>query len=242
MLEKLAWFEFDPVLEVFLGNHFPGGEIDYRFNGRQSIKHLVESLGIPHTEVAWLAANGTRVAFDYLVQAGDHIFVAGIQVDPLPDRSAASFVLDSHLGSLAAYLRMLGFDARYRNDFSDPELAQIAASEGRILLTRDRRLLMRSAIIRGYWVRSKTPRQQIIEVLRRYRLFGFIQPFKRCLRCNGELKAVDKSAVLDRLEPLTKKYYDDFRICGDCGQVYWQGSHFERMSRFIERLKQAEEE
>ena len=144
------------------------------------------------------------------------------------------FVLDNHLGRLAGYLRMLGFDALYRNDYQDDELAEVSEHQDRLLLTRDRRLLMRNQVKRGYWVRSKIPRQQVSEVVGRFVLAGQVVPFRRCIRCNGLLQAVSKEEVLDRLQPLTRQYFNEFRICPDCGQIYWKGSHYERMQHLIE--------
>jgi hypothetical protein len=146
------------------------------------------------------------------------------------------FVLDNHLGRLAVYLRMLGFDALYRNDYQDEELARVSSEERRILLTRDVRLLMRNQVRHGYWVRSKIPRQQLLEIVKRYNLVEMVTPFLRCMRCNGVLMPVSKEMVLDRLEPLTRLYYDDFRICAECDQVYWRGSHYERMQIFLEQV------
>jgi uncharacterized protein with PIN domain len=204
------------------------------FKGRQSVKHLFESLGVPHPEVGAILVAGQPVDLSYIVQDGD-------QVDVYPcastdGRLPPRFVLDNHLGKLAAYLRMVGFDTLYRNDFDDEELAQISNQEERILLTRDIRLLMRRVIVFGYWIREKEPGQQLVEVLQRYDLFGDIIPFKRCLHCNGSLQPVDKGKIIHRLEPLTKIYYDEFSICPDCDQIYWKGSHFERMMAFIEQI------
>jgi uncharacterized protein with PIN domain len=131
---------------------------------------------------------------------------------------------------------MLGFDCLYQNDYQDEELARLAVEENRTLLTRDRRLLMRKTITLGYCVRDLDPQQQVRAVMRRFNLYTLIQPFRRCINCNGLLLPVSKEAVLDRLEPLTKQYIDEFRICPDCGQVYWKGSHFERMQRLIQEL------
>ncbi len=146
------------------------------------------------------------------------------------------FVLDSHLGRLAHYLRMLGFDTLYRNDFHDDELADFSAADYCILLTRDRRLLMRSRVQYGYWVRHKIPHQQIVEMLRRFELCDLATPFRRCIHCNGLLQPVSKEQVLHRLEPLTKRYFEQFRICPDCDRIYWQGSHYERMLHFIDQV------
>jgi uncharacterized protein with PIN domain len=204
------------------------------FKGRQSVKHLFEALGVPHTEVGAILVAGQPVDFSYIVQDGD-------QVDVYPCASPDGilpprFVLDNHLGKLAAYLRMVGFDTLYRNDYHDEELAQTSSQEERILLTRDIRLLMRRVIVYGYWIREKEPGQQLVELLQRYGLFGGIIPFKRCLHCNGLLQPVDKENIIHRLEPLTKIYYDEFRICPDCDQIYWKGSHYERMIVFIEQI------
>ena len=148
----------------------------------------------------------------------------------------ARFILDNHLGKLAASLRMLGFDTLYRNDYQDDELAATAAAEQRILLTRDRRLLMRKVIPRGYCVRPDDPQQQIRAVLHRYNLYRQVRPFQRCLRCNHPLQPVAKAEVFERLEPLTKLYFDEFSICPSCNQVYWEGSHYDTHAALIADL------
>ena len=152
-------------------------------------------------------------------------------------RGEPSFIADNHLGRLAAYLRMLGFDTLYRNDYQDPELAAVAHQEGRILLTRDRRLLMRREVDYGCCLRSLDSREQLGEVVRRYALAQTARPFRRCLRCNHELEVVDKAAVLERLQPLTRRYFEEFARCPGCDQVYWKGSHYERMLELIRRVK-----
>jgi len=144
--------------------------------------------------------------------------------------------LDSHLGRLAAYLRMLGFDCLYRNDYDDAELAELVQCEKRILLSRDRRLLMRKVVQYGYCLRSLEPPEQLAEVVRRFDLADKIAPLHRCLRCNHPLQPVSKETVLDRLEPLTKIHFDEFHLCPACDQVYWKGSHVERMERLIESV------
>ena len=75
-----------------------------------------------------------------------------------------------------------------------------------------------------------------IEVLQRFDLTKRIIPFHRCVRCNHPLEPVSKEAVLDRLEPLTKQYFDEFQICPACGQIYWKGSHYERMTAVIRTI------
>jgi uncharacterized protein len=234
----LARFRFFPDLNEFLPHDRRGGSFRISFEPGQSLKHLVESAGVPHTEVGRLRANRQPVELNYQVQNGDdlEIYPAG-PADGVPP-GEARFVLDTHLGRLAAYLRMLGFDAVYRNDFEDKALAALSAAEDRILLTRDRRLLMRRLVKFGYCLRSLDSRWQVVEVLRRYRLAERTVPFQRCLRCNHPLEAVSKETVIDQLELLTKQYYDEFHRCPACGQIYWKGSHYERMQNLIAELNQ----
>lgn len=232
-----AVFTFAPDLNTFLARDRRDGSFLCSFDNGQSLKHLVEAAGVPHTEVGHLAANGQTVRFDYLVQGGDRIVVSPPTPGGEPAPADPRFVLDNHLGRLAAYLRMLGFDAIYRNDFDDEALAVLSASEERILLTRDRRLLMRKMVRYGCCLRSLDSGEQVIEVLRRYNLMEKIAPFRRCLLCNHPLVPARKEAVLDRLEPLTRLYYDDFHRCPACGQVYWKGSHYEHMQAMIERIR-----
>ena len=214
------------------------------FSPRTSVKDLIEGADVPHTEVALVLVNGASVDFAHLVQDGDRISVypvfealdiAGVtQVRPAPLRDLR-FVLDVHLGRLAAYLRLAGFDVVYRNDVDDVALAKLGAG-GRVLLTRDRGLLKRRAVTRGYWLRSTVPQVQFAEVLRRFDLVGAVQPFSRCLRCNAPLESVQKADVLADLPPRTRECYDDFLRCSDCRRIYWQGGHFQALRR---RLAQA---
>ena len=202
------------------------------FHERQSVKHLAESLGVPHPEIGPVQVNGQEGTLSTITQAGDRV-----EVHPIPNGCPIEprFVLDSHLGRLAAYLRMLGFDCLYQNDYDDEELAQIAQREARILLSRDRRLLMRKAVTYGYCLRSLDSIEQLSEVMQRFDLTKRIVPFHRCLRCNHPLEPVEKEVVFDRLEPLTKLYFDEFQICPACKQIYWKGSHYEQMKKLIEQ-------
>ena len=232
-----------------LNDHLPPEnrmrDIAHGFHGPVSVKDRIESLGVPHTEVDLILVNGNPVDFSYPVQDGDRISVYPVfesfditpllRLRPAPLRETR-FVLDTHLGRLAVYLRMFGFDALYRNDSKDADLAHIEASERRILLTRDRGLLMRSSITRGYYVRATDVRRQLIEVLRRFDLLGSIRPLRRCLRCSSWLVEVSKEQVIDRLPPRIRELYDDFESCPTCARVYWRGSHFERMRLFVDSV------
>jgi hypothetical protein len=214
-----------------------------------SIKNLIESVGVPHPEIGLFLVNGAAVDFTYLVQPGDQIEVypdpVGAQhAAPLlrPPLTTTRFILDTHLGRLAGYLRMLGFDTLYRNDFDDPELARLAHDQVRILLTRDIGLLKRSLVIYGYFVRETNPERQLREVVQRFNLAHAAASFERCMRCNGLVQPVDKAQIDHLLEPRTRQYYQVFHQCRECGQIYWQGSHFARMQAVIERVMQAQQD
>jgi uncharacterized protein with PIN domain len=213
------------------------------FEARPSIKDMIESQGVPHTEVDRIVVNGKSVDFSYIVQDGDRISVYPVSESTDIRQSTRvrpkllavpRFVLDIHLGKLATSLRMLGFDTLYRNDYADEELAHISSTENRILLTRDRGVLMRSVVTYGYYVRETNPQQQVVEVLRRFGLFASVIPFQRCLRCNGLLSPVSKETIIDLLPPQIQQSVDEFHRCLECSQIYWQGSHYERMQKFIE--------
>lgn len=223
-----------------------GAHHDVPFGSPRSVKDLIESLGVPHPEVGLIVVGRRPVGFDHPVSAGDRVAVFppfrwidldGVTtVDPPP--AEPRFVLDVHLGTLARRLRLLGFDCWYRTDADDDELADVAVTQGRILLTRDRELLMRRVIVHGYCPRSDDPELQAIEVLRRYDLVGRLHPFTRCVRCNGELVEVAKTDVLDLLPPRTRVEHDEFSRCASCRQVYWPGSHRDAVDPFL-RLARA---
>lgn len=230
-----ARFRFFGALNDFLPAKQQNAEITLHFQDNQSVKHLFESCGVPHVEVARVIVNNTLVSPKYIAQDGD-IFAIHPYSLPLAKTGPARFVLDNHLGKLAAYLRLLGIDTAYRNDYQDDELAQVSSQQERILLTRDRRLLMRSIISQGYCVRSKQPRQQVHEILTRFGLLDDLAPFGRCVHCNALLEPVPKEAVLERLEPLTRLYFNEFQRCPACNQVYWKGSHYVHIQEYIEKL------
>ena len=233
---------FYEELNDFLAPELRKRAFDHDFERRTSVKDMIESFGVPHTEVEIILVNGNSVDFSCIVQDGDRISVYPvfesldvsplIRLRPAPLRTPR-FVLDTNLGRLARYLRLLGFDCLYSNDFEDATVARISSEQQRTLLTRDRSLLQRKIITHGYFVRAVRPRLQVQEVLSRFDLYRLVAPFSRCIRCNGTLQNVDKQAIEARLEPKTRKYFNTFRICTDCGQIYWQGSHHERAMRLV---------
>jgi hypothetical protein len=234
---KAGRFDFAPDLQPILKRGLRDQPVEMRFKGPQSVKHLIESLGIPHTEIGPLSASGERIGLDYIVQDGDRIEVRAV-APAADDTIEPRFVLDGHLGRLASHLRMLGLDCLYNNAYEDEELVRISVGEDRILLTRDRMLLMHKIIAQGYLLRSLDSTEQLYEVIRRYGLVKWVRPFERCMNCNHPLEPIGKELVLEKLEPLTKKYYDEFKLCPGCVKVYWKGSHYERMLELIERVSQ----
>jgi len=146
------------------------------------------------------------------------------------------FVVDVNVGRLALLLRMLGFDTVYENNLRNSRLAEIAQRENRILLTRDTTLLRRKIVMHGYLLDSQVPEEQAREVMELYGLGSQAKPLSRCLPCNGVLVPVDKEKIIDRLEPLTKKYYHTFHICPACNRIYWPGSHQQKLVASIDRI------
>ncbi len=212
------------------------------FEERRSVKDLIESRGVPHTEVDLILANGESVGFDYIVRDGDRISVyprfESLDISAVsrlgrPPLREIRFIADVHLGKLVRRLRLLGFDCLYNPKWDDAELAWRAAREQRILLTRDRGLLKRAIVQHGIYVRSDAPREQVREVVRRLDLGRAVQAFSRCTRCNGRLRPVPKASVQDRVPPRTYRFVDDYYLCEDCGKVYWKGTHWPRLQQWL---------
>ncbi|WP_204808303.1 Mut7-C ubiquitin/RNAse domain-containing protein [Mycobacterium riyadhense] len=215
------------------------------FRSHQTVKDVLEAMGIPHTEVDLILVNGDPVDFSHRPTAGDRIAAypmfeavdvgATAKLRPVPLRNPR-FAVDVNLGRLARLLRLLGFDVWWSSDADDPTLVDVSLDQQRILLTRDRGLLKRRSITHGLFVRSQDPEEQTLEVIRRLDLGQRLAPFTRCLRCNGGLAVVTKDEVFSQLQPLTRRYYREFSRCVECGQIYWAGSHHARMVSLVDRL------
>jgi uncharacterized protein with PIN domain/sulfur carrier protein ThiS len=237
-----ARLRFYAELNDFLPEARRQRAFDHPFDGRPGVKDVIESLGVPHTEVDVVLVNGVSVGFDHRVEDGDRVSVypvfEAIDVSPLAHLRAAPlretrFVLDGHLGKLARALRLLGFDAEYRRDFRDEELIARSLSGCRIILTRDRELLKVGAVTHGYWVRGTDPRQQIVEVLDRFDLRGDARPFTRCTVCNGELVPVPAAEAADEAPPRVRERCTEYQRCASCGKLYWKGTHVGRLAAFV---------
>jgi hypothetical protein len=223
-------------------------EISFSFQGRRSIKDLIESMGVPHVEVDMILVNGLSVDFNYIVADMDRISVypvfesmdiSGVtRLRPSPLRNT-KFVLDVHLRKLARTMRLLGFDVDYEDSRDDDLLADISEKENRILLTCDRQLLMRKIVTRGIIIRSRNPDRQIIEVIERLQLKSLISPFTRCIECNGLLTDVpagspEFESLKSRIPSGVFEWCTEYRICASCGRVYWSGSHYDKLKERVE--------
>lgn len=200
-------------------------------DGTPTVGHLIESLGVPLTEVGALTVGGRPVARSYRPEDGDVVDVGPMarpqRVSPGPLR----FLLDVHLGTLARRLRLLGVDTAYSNDAADDELLAQANEQGRVLLTQDRGLLRRRGLRHGAYVRGASPDEQLTDVLDRFA--PPLAPWTVCSACNGRLVAVAKTDVEQQLQPGTRRTYDAFARCADCGRVYWRGAHSRRLERIV---------
>ena len=219
--------------------------IDRVLSERTSVKDVIEACGVPHTEVDLILIEGKPAKFEVVLTQDTVVDVYG------PDSNRVTFfaehrlqvveitkfIADGHLGKLVRDLRLLGIDVIYDRDAEDRQLLKTATEKKRALLTRDRRLLMHSVLRHGYYLRSQNPLRQTVEVLRRFDLSKILAPFSRCLRCNTPLQPATKAQVIGQLEPLTKIYYERFRRCPGCGQVYWSGSHFDKLQKRIEAIQ-----
>lgn len=212
---------------------------------RTSVKDVIESCGVPHPEVDLILVDDQPVDFACILQR-DHqvdIYPVGHELTFFPENRLQAtridrFIADGHLGKLVRNLRLLGVDVAYDSAADDRQLLRAAKNDNRALLTRDRRLLMHAVVRDGYCLRSQGPLEQTIEVLRRFDLLATLAPFTRCSRCNAPLEPVEKEEIVHRLEPLTKVYYEQFRRCTGCGQIYWPGSHFEKLEARVAQLRE----
>jgi uncharacterized protein with PIN domain len=235
---------FEGDLSYFLKHAGDKGEIQRELKEPTSVKDVIESCGVPHVEVDRILVDQTPAEFKYVLRKNSSISVYPVGFSKRPEGEAGlqhqhvdRFVADGHLGKLTRNLRLLGFDVAYDQQLQDPQLLEIMQREQRALLTRDRRLLMHAIVVDGYCPRSSEPMAQTAEVVRRFHLENEVKPFTRCLHCNAPLVQVDKSTVLDQLEPLTRLYYNEFRRCNGCGKIFWRGSHFAKLESFLAALK-----
>lgn len=241
--KRTARFRFYAELNDFLPADKRQREFVYPFRGNPSVKDAVEAIGVPHPEVDLIIVDDASVGFDYRLQPGDVVAVYPVfesldispivRLRPRPLRETR-FVLDGHLGKLARYLRLLGFDCAYDRDAKDADIVRRQQTERRIILTRDRGLLKAKAVTHGYCVRSTRPEAQMAEVVERFDLSSQLNPFTRCLVCNGEVAEAGPDAAAEA-PPRVRRRQTEFYRCADCGKVYWKGTHYDRLSDLVRR-------
>lgn len=224
----------------------------YPLTRKASVKDILEALGTPHTEIYRLVINGLESDFAYIPSAGDQVeaFPGTPPVDPgKPTRLRPAplpclrFLVDVNVSKLAMLLRLIDYDAAVPpkgEKGMGADLAALAETEQRFLLTRDAALLKRNRIMHGRLLRADFPEEQLVEVMRFFGIKPPLKTFRRCLRCNVSLQPVEKSDALHLLEPKTKAYFEEFHRCPVCERVYWPGSHHEamlvRMRGILEKL------
>lgn len=240
-----ASFRFYEELNDFLAPPHRRHEFQARCARAATVKHMIEALGVPHTEVELVLVNGESSTFDRLLRDGDRVSVyprfetfditplLRVRAHPLRD---TRFIADAHLGGLAHLLRLTGFDTLYDNHYADEEIEAIAAREARIVLTRDRELLKRRTITHGCFVHALKPALQIAEVFERLDLARSARPFTLCLECNTPLRAIDKASIEDRLPEGVRERHQRFSTCDGCQRIFWEGSHWQRMRRLVDML------
>ncbi|SPJ17492.1 conserved hypothetical protein [Burkholderiales bacterium] len=240
-----ATFRFYEELNEFLSPERRGRDFACDCARAATAKHMIEALGVPHTEVELVLVNGESVGFGRLLNEGDRVAVyptfEALDITPLlrvrerPLR-AIRFVADSHLGRLAHLLRMTGFDTLYDNHYSDDEVESLAREQGRIVLTRDRELLKRRGIDHGCYVHALRSEQQLREVFKRLDLARAARPFSRCLSCNALLRPIEKARIASQLPPGVRERHQRFSICDGCARVFWEGTHWRSMRELADRL------
>ena len=244
-----ATFRFYEELNDFLPPERRKREFASACARAATTKHMIEALGVPHTEVELILVNGQSVGFDRLLEEGDRVAVFPkfemLDVTPMlrvrehPLR-VIRFVADAHMGGLAHLLRMAGFDTLYDNNFHDKEIETIVVRDGRIVLTRDRELLKRRAITHGCYVHTLKPPQQFCEIFERLDLGRSVHPFTLCLECNVPLHPIEKAEVLMRIPPSVRERFDTFSTCENCNRVFWEGSHWRRMRDLLDGCMRTE--
>jgi uncharacterized protein with PIN domain len=228
----VARFLFHGTLAAFLPRERRGIAFEYACARAATLKNAIEALGVPHTEAGSVTVNGAPATLQRQVRQGDLVEIHPWEVQR---EESPRFLADAHLGGLARFLRMLGFDTLHDHAYHDPEIVRFASEERRIVLTRDRELLKCREIERGCYVRALKAEAQLREVAARFDLAPRARPFTLCLRCNVALQPVEKRSVLHLLPETVARLQATFFHCRGCGRIYWPGSHYERMRAALGR-------
>ena len=240
-----AVFRFYEELNDFLPEAFRKRDFPVEIDRARSVKDAIESVGVPHPEVDLILVDGVSVGFDHLLRGGERVSVYPmfealdimpvLRLRPMPLRDPR-FAADVHLGKLARHLRMAGFDTLWAKSWDDDEIVRIAALDRRTILTRDKGMLRRKEVDRGYFVRATASEAQLREVVHALQLESLLAPFTRCRECNAPLEDVQRDAIVERIPARVRDLYRRFKRCPGCERIYWEGSHFQRMKGVLDRL------
>jgi uncharacterized protein with PIN domain len=239
-IKKYLLFRFYAELNDFLPAHRKQKAFEECFKTPLTVGETLVSLGIPFSEVDLILVNGVSVEMNHKLSEHDRISVypkfERLDISGNTKLRNSKFILDCHLGKLARYLRMLGFDCLYKNHMDDDVIIEIARRDGRIILTRDTLLLKSPRLIHAYYVRAIEKHAQLCEVVEKFDLYSQFKSFTRCMTCNHPLQTVHKEDILDKIDEDTANVFQDFYLCPHCDKVFWKGSHFKRMEEFVRGL------
>ena len=241
-----CYFRFYEELNDFLPICKKKERFTHYYCDRASVKDMIESYGVPHSQIDMILVNSVSVNFNYIINDEDDVSIYPVfesfdisdvqHLRPAPLREPL-FIIDVHLGKLANYMRMLGFDSLYKTEITREELVTVSLNDKRTILTRDRNLLKLNDVTHGYWVRNNIPENQLYEVVKRFQLKNLIREFTRCILCNNLLAPIAKEKIIDRLPPKVAEHHDEFFICNSCDKIYWKGSHLDDMNKKVDVIK-----
>jgi uncharacterized protein with PIN domain len=241
----VATFRFYEELNDFLPPLRRKQDFEAVFKGRESVKDMIEGLGVPHTEVDLILVNGVSVDFGYILQDRDRVSVYPVfecldirnvtHLREIPLRETR-FIADVNIGDFVRCMRALGLDVYCDSTLSAGDIIRISIEEKRTILTKSRNLLKHRDVARGIYLRPGTTVQQIRRIIDFLSLRGIVVPFSRCLVCNSPLVKVTKESAWERIPPKARTFYDDYSSCSACGRIYWQGSHFTRIKKVVDEV------
>jgi len=239
---RYAEFRFYEELNDFLPEKLRKTSFQWPFFNTPAVRDVIQAIGVPHTAIDLVLVDGESVDFARRLEGGERVAVYPvfelldispvIRLRPEPLRDTR-FIVASHLGKLARYLRMLGFDAAHQKSVEDAEIVERSLDEKRIILTRNPEILKQGRVTHGYWLRRREPLDQLLEVMEKLDLVRQVRPFTRCMTCNGRIEIVDKASLAGRVDAPILRRFSEFRQCRNCGKIYWRGSHYERMAQLI---------
>lgn len=238
-------FRFYEELNDFLPAQRRKRDFQVGFKGRESVKDMIEALGVPHTEVDLILVNGKSVDFRYIIQHGDRISVYPTfesldirdvtRLREIPLRQTR-FIADINIRDVVKYMRALGLDVYYDSSLSPREIIRISKRKNRTILTKSRKLLKFRDVTHGIFIRPGTTVEQIRGIIDYLSLSELIDPFSRCLQCNKPLVGVSKDSILDRIPPKTREFCDEYSYCEACDKIYWKGTHYTRIKKVVDEI------